>query len=240
MRVIVTRPLDSGRRTAEKLRQLGHEPVLLPLTQPRHHRKAVAEALAKRPAAIAFTSAEAIRAVSPADIEAHGKTPVFTVGEASAEAARKAGFLSVTAGPGTGELLAQQLAEKRIGALLYLAGSPRSPAFEEGLATAGLGFQTVTAYDMQETEWSLAELDSLCPRPDAVLFYSRQAARLFLNHKAVSQRLGHLSGIHAPCLSAQVADAIPAESGLDVAVAANPTEDDLLLLLSSRLEPKSL
>ncbi len=36
MRVLVTRPQHSGERTAERLRKLGHEPILLPLSQPVH------------------------------------------------------------------------------------------------------------------------------------------------------------------------------------------------------------
>ncbi|MCJ9754909.1 uroporphyrinogen-III synthase, partial [Neorhizobium sp. BETTINA12A] len=33
MRVVVTRPESSARRTAERLQNLGHQPVLLPLTK---------------------------------------------------------------------------------------------------------------------------------------------------------------------------------------------------------------
>lgn len=240
MRVIVTRPLESGRRTAEKLISFGHEPVLLPLTQPTHHSQAVAEALASEVHAIAFTSAEAIRAVPEPCHEKHRKTPVYTVGEASAEAARQAGFEHVTAGPGTGELLAQQLANKGITDLLYLAGVPRSPAFEDGLRRYKLPFVTVEAYAMTETQWSPAEIASLSPRPEAVLFFSREAVRLFLERQAIRVNLAPLAGLKAFCLSQQVAQAIPAEAGLHVTFAKNPTEEELLLLLSSRLEPKSL
>jgi uroporphyrinogen-III synthase len=240
MRVIVTRPLDSGRRTAEKLTRLGHEPVLLPLTRPRHDSEAIADALAGEVRTIVFTSAEAIRAVPEPSLAAHRDTPVYTVGEASAKAARIAGFRSVNAGPGTGDALARQLAGLGLEHLLYLAGSPRSPAFEEGLLAFGIRFVTVEAYVMEEADWSPAQIASLSPRPDAVLFYSREAVRLFLGRPAIQRHLAPLCGLKAFCLSQQVAQAIPPEAGLSVAEAKNPTEDDLLLLLSSGLEPKSL
>jgi uroporphyrinogen-III synthase len=240
MRVIVTRPLDSGRRTAEKLIRLGYEPVLLPLTRPQHDSQAVATALAGEVRAIVFTSAEAIRAVPEPSLAAHRDTPVYTVGEASAKAAHAAGFRNVTAGPGTGEALARQLAEIGIEHALYLAGKPRSPAFEEGLSRFGIPVQTIEAYAMEETDWSPAQIDSLSPRPQAVLFYSREAVRLFLAREAVRKHLAPFDGLQAFCLSEAVADGIPAGLGLPVAIAAKPTEEDLLLLLSSGLEPKSL
>ena len=53
-----------GERTAERLRHMGHEPVLLPLSRPVHDRKAAIEGLARSNGPIAITSAEAVRALS--------------------------------------------------------------------------------------------------------------------------------------------------------------------------------
>lgn len=63
MRIVVTRPQRSGERTAAKLEALGHEPVLLPLFHPIHHGERAISALSAPLAAIAVTSAEALRAL---------------------------------------------------------------------------------------------------------------------------------------------------------------------------------
>src|SRR5689334_7584909 len=64
MRVLVTRPAHSATRTAQRLREMGHEPVLLPLRQPLHDSAGAATALAATNGPIAMTSAEAVRVVS--------------------------------------------------------------------------------------------------------------------------------------------------------------------------------
>lgn len=233
MRVIVTRPSASARRTADKLRRLGHQPILLPVTEPVHDPEAIAAALLTPHRGLAITSAEAVRALDAVDLAAHRDTPVFAVGEATADAARQAGFRHVEAGPGTGEALARLITERQAQDLLYLAGDPRSPAFEAGLSAAGIRFTTVKAYAMREAAWSEDAMAALSPLPDALLLYSRQAARLSLSRLAPWLALQRGHPFHVLCLSAQVAEAIPQKDMIRRHVADQPDEDQLLLLLSS-------
>ena len=97
MRVLVTRPAHSATRTAQRLRDMGHEPLLLPLREPLHDSNAAADALAITGGAIAVTSAEAIRVLSALGekLHPHLARSLFAVGETTAEEARSLGFRSV-------------------------------------------------------------------------------------------------------------------------------------------------
>jgi uroporphyrinogen-III synthase len=234
MRVIVTRPATGGQRTADRLAAMGHDAILLPLTEPAHRPLAAAEALRLPHAAIAITSAEAVRALSTvgrADLEPALETPVHAVGAASASAARELGFRQVATGPGTGAGLAEKLVRDGVQDVLYLAGQPRSALFEDGLAAAGIRFRTVEVYAMRPADLPAEKLALLSPQPEAVLFYSSEAARIFMEHAALQHALPDLARMTAFCLSPNVAQALPAHRFGMIRVAPEPSEDQLLLLL---------
>jgi uroporphyrinogen-III synthase len=88
MRVLITRPEPDATRLAEALRARGHEPVPAPLMT-----IVVSQAPPPREiadAVLLFTSANGARAAEAHNVRA--KRVVFAVGEATAQAAREAGF----------------------------------------------------------------------------------------------------------------------------------------------------
>ncbi|WP_313292211.1 uroporphyrinogen-III synthase, partial [Rhizobium rhizoryzae] len=105
----MTRPRQSAERTAERLRNLGHQPLILPLTRPRHLPEDAEKALGRPHSALVVTSAEAVRAISKLDLSAYLDVPVFAVGSATADEVRHAGFCTVRVADGTGEGLARLL-----------------------------------------------------------------------------------------------------------------------------------
>ncbi len=235
MRVIVTRPAISATRTAAKIFALGHKPVLLPLFKAEHNLDAVLRALVERPSGLLLTSAEAVRClkeVGAAD-EAFRTIPIHAVGEATAEAARNIGFVSVSTSEGNGEALAKHVAdihEPDLPPLLYLAGEPRSPGLERGLEERGISFRTVTAYRMTAVPHAPEEIDILFDGPTIALLYSREAALRFaalLNGRrsAASQLRSIL------CLSPAIAAALPTSLAPLARAASEPREDCLLALL---------
>ncbi|MCO5733571.1 uroporphyrinogen-III synthase [Rhizobium sp. SSA_523] len=238
MRVIVTRPARSAARTAEKLLRMGHQPVLLPLSAPEHRPDAIREALAVPHSAIAVTSAEAIRALQEVEPGDHLATPVFAVGPSTAACARQAGFRSVEEGPGHGEGLARQVIEKNPKDILYLAGTPRAPAFESLLRSASVALHVVEAYRMVEVAWSKADLSQLRPFPPALLLYSKEAARLFFQRALPLLDDEPEAMLDVYCLSRQIAEAVPRRANIHLHVSDHPNEDDLLFLLSSRAGTK--
>ncbi len=122
MRLLVVRPEPGATATAAKLRAQGHEPMVLPLL--------ATEALdwqppAHRPDAVIITSAAAVRHAGPA-AAALQPLPLFCVGNATAAAARAAGWQDVAVGPGTLQGLLDELATTPR-QLLHLAGEDRTP-----------------------------------------------------------------------------------------------------------------
>ena len=241
MRVIVTRPIQSGRRTAEKLRQRGHDPVILPLTAPTHDVLAAARALERPYSAIAVTSAEAIRALEKLEdgLGPHRDALLFGVGRVTAAAADAAGFTRARAADGTGLDLADRvLANCREAGmpevpLLALAGRPPSRALERSLAAGGLPFRTVECYHMLPIEHDPDHLRSLLVESpaDAVLFYSRENVDRFFSLSPFMEGLAALSQTRFYCLSRNIAAAVPAGVSERVLIAPSPDEQALLDLL---------
>lgn len=122
MRLLVVRPEPGAAATAAKLRALGHEPIVVPLlaTEPLDWQPP-----ASCPDAVIITSAAAVRQAGPA-AAALQDVPLFCVGEATAAAARAAGWRDVAVGPGSLQGLLDQLAANGPRHLLHLAGEDRT------------------------------------------------------------------------------------------------------------------
>jgi uroporphyrinogen-III synthase len=236
MRVLVTRPQPSAAATAARLEAMGHEAIVLPMMEAIHQPHAAQDGLALPHGAIAVTSAEAIRALAAIrnQLAPHLKTPVFCVGAATAQAAKLLGFRSLVTGPGTGVALAALVADRSKSlahGLVYLAGSPRSPAFEAALQDAGVAYRVAEVYRMSPISYSAPNMDALLAphAPDVALFYSHETARHFFA-SIPPETSDALRGVRLLCLSEHVAAAIPA--GFErIAVAAEPSEANLFALL---------
>ncbi|KIP97967.1 hypothetical protein RU07_23185 [Agrobacterium tumefaciens] len=244
MRVVVTRPEKSGLKTAELLRARGHDPILLPLTAPFHHTEAATAALAREPAYLAVTSAEAIRALvnAGADLSASLQKHIFVVGQASALAARDAGFQTIITGESDGAALAHLIAEKTRndtslkGTICYLAGSPRDAGFEQTLNALNVPFETADIYQMRQIAWQQSQLKArLTDQPiDAVLFYSSEAVRIFF---ALLENEGFLAPLHQSrmiCISAKVLSHIPEAFRNAAYASAEPNESQMFDLLERK------
>ncbi|TCR89996.1 uroporphyrinogen-III synthase [Rhizobium sp. BK376] len=242
MRVVVTRPAHSAERTAVRLKELGHQPVLLPLTRPVHQVASIADALTRSQGAIAVTSAEAIRVIQrlAPTVSSHLSRPLFAVGKATAEEARNAGFADVCHSEASGAELAELISAHRSvlsnAPLLYMAGSPRAPGFEARLTELGIPFHAVECYVMKDEEPEDAKLRSifLGDGADAVLLYSRHSAERFFALPFLQAHGNSLTGTRFFCLSAAIADAVPDLLRENTKIAANPDEDSLLELLRRR------
>lgn len=241
MRVLVLRPKPAAARTATKLAGRGHDAVLLPLSRAEHDVAAVRAALAEPHAAIAITSAEVTRLLAKTgeDLLPHLSTHVFTVGEASADAARAAGFRSVQAAGGTGEALAAGIVAHYSAAgvpadpILYLAGNPRAPDFEQRLREAAMPVRTVESYRMVTLTPAQAEVEAAlnAPMPDAVLLYSRESARAFFRLAPLVETPDLFTTLRVLCLSPNVAAIVPDDFAERTETAAAPDEESLLALL---------
>ena len=240
MRIVVTRPQRSGERTAAKLEALGHEPVLLPLFHPIHHGERAISALSAPLAAIAVTSAEALRALDTFEeqLAPHLSKPFFAVGGATAQAAKNTGFGQILTASGDALGLTALVTEHRAllsegQPLLYLAGRPRGSVFEEGLAAAGIPFRTVDCYEMlpsniPETMLETALLDTAA---DVVLLYSSEAARTFFSHASAEKYAAALAAVQFICISRNVLSLVPEIFRSNAIAAEEPSEAAMFELL---------
>ncbi|RWK06954.1 uroporphyrinogen-III synthase [Mesorhizobium sp.] len=233
VRVLVTRPEPGASRTARRLEAQGFQPILLPLTET----AALPVEASSFPAAaaVAVTSANAVRHAPGELVAALVALPCHAVGKRTAEACRAAGFTSVSDGPGYAEALAGALADELAGKeIVYLCGRVRFPAFEERLAAAGAHVRPVETYDTVDLDYSGADViarSSGMP-VEAVLLYSAKAASA-MTDLAQRPSLEHLfENTEFLVLSARVAEALGEVGGQKVRIAAQPDEDALLALLS--------
>lgn len=174
MRVWVTRAQPQAAATAERLVQRGHEPVVQPLIETRLVPVALEEWAGA--GALAFTSQTAIdAALSLGLVPALADLLVFAVGDATAEAAQRAGFTRVrSAGGAVSDLAALILANPVSwqGDLVHF--SARQPAGDLTglLAHGGCPARRVTLYETID-----APRSDIPEAVEAILIHSAMAAR---------------------------------------------------------------
>lgn len=233
VRVLVTRPETTADNTLRRLALAGHETLLLPLSEAEH---LPIRATALTASGVVATSAEAFRALrqSPDALPSLVPLPVYCVGTATAEAAFDLGFSQVRVGPGDAAGLAELILRDRYGQtgiLLYLAGTPRLPDLETRMTVAGVPLQVRLVYRMRPVVRPPGELSARLRAfdPQAVLFYSREAARQFFSDIAPAMLA---DTVRILCLGPRIADAVP-PGCRHVEIAPRPDEDALLALLDA-------
>ncbi len=175
-RVWVTRAEPGASATAARLQSIGLQTLVAPL-------------LAVRPletkidlggvAALAFTSINGVEIYAAR--EPGRDLPVFTVGDATAGAAGRAGFTDVrSAGGGVGDLGRLIVREKPQGAVLHPGGRERAGDLAGYLERHGVEATQVALYDTPAVEALSADaLEALRERRvSAVLLHSPRAATI--------------------------------------------------------------
>lgn len=221
----VTRSEPGAQETATKLRALGFEPVVAPLLQLRA--LPVEGVDLTGVGAIAFTSGNAVRAFAKASAER--ELSVFAVGDATAAAARDAGFARIHAGPAGVEELAQAIGEHRSqfeGDVLHAAAAEPAGDLAGGLAKRGIGTRSLALYDSRPARLPQSVLARL-PTLHGVLLHSPKAARIL----AEMLVLAPAPNLNAYCLSRAVAEPLEGLRLSQVLIARSPNDDALLQLL---------
>lgn len=118
LRVWITRAQPGAQATAERLAAMGHEAVIAPLLVVR---AVEAQVDLEGVAALAFTSANGVEAF--ARLCADRSLPAFAVGEATAQAARDAGFLQVQSADGDVGALGAMIAAASIDGAVLAPGA---------------------------------------------------------------------------------------------------------------------
>ncbi|MBC7770266.1 MAG: uroporphyrinogen-III synthase [Phycisphaerales bacterium] len=217
----ITRALPETARTAERLRVLGADPVVAPLLTivPCGY-----DTNTEGAQAIIFTSSNGVRAFP--DARGARTRIVLAVGDATAAAAREAGFINVRSADGDVNALAA-LAKATLdpggGKLIHIAGDHVAGDLAAELRAAGfsyerrLAFASVAAHALPE---------AFAEPLDAVLFHSARAAETF-----VSLGAPNAASLIAACMSEAVAVAARKTAWRRIIVAPAPREEALLAAL---------
>ncbi len=226
--VLVTRPLEEARETAERLAAEGVEALLWPLTAIRP----VATALPVPPTADALliTSAHGARAF--AALSPRRDLPALCVGERTARVARSLGLAAVPAG-GDAEALARMALGTGARHFLHPRGRDTAADLPARLAPAGRRVTEAVVYAAEET--------GPCPAPVAHALGSGRIGAVGLwsarNAAILARRLaGGLAlapGVTAVAISARAAEPLRGAGFARVAVAAEPAGPAMVAALAA-------
>ena len=244
MTILVTRPQPDNETTGASLRARGFDVLLAPML--RFEPMALLEDEDADYAAIIVTSANALRAIE-AQLSGHRwlKLPLFTVGDRTAAAARRAGFSKIISAAGDSQdlrelILAKARGKKREfgrGPLLYLAGADLSRDLAGELGEHGLTVVTRTTYRMvASSDLPPEALEAIAANQvQAVLHYSARSARVFVD--AVRAAGVEISALAVPqcCISANVATVLREAGASRVALASSPDENSLFVAVDRAL-----
>jgi len=236
MRVLVTRPEEEAIATARVLSLRGHSAIVSPVLEVRFLSP---DLPALRFQGLVVTSANGVRGLGRlAGFKALRGLPVFTVGEATAGAARTLGFREVRVAAGDAKALANLIlgeAERGGPPLLYAAGRDRKPVLELRLAEADLPLLALEVYAMEPvaalSSGAAAALEQ--GAVDAVLHFSRRSAAAFLAAAAGSGVLA--LALQAPqlAISRDAAEPLAHAGASLIAVCAEPSLEAIIGRLDS-------
>jgi len=219
-RIWVTRAEPRAAATAARLRALGFDPVVVPVLEAQPITGAVIDLDGVD--ALAFTSAAGIAAF--AALTGERDRAVFTVGDATAKAAREAGFADVRSAGGDVHALADLIAAATPPPSLVLNPTAAEPAADLPalLAERGVPAHTSIVYETRETARGAAPTGL-----DGVLIHSAKAAVALARRLAGSD----VSAVTVYAISPAAAAPLSGLGWRRIAIAPFPNEAALLNLL---------
>lgn len=225
-RVWVTRAEPGAARTADRLTALGFTPITAPLLTLAPLPGALDAAPAPAAvAALALTSPNGVGAFAPL-IPHFRRHPVFAVGDATAEAARAAGFADVRSASGDIHALARLIAAEAPPGPLLAPGA-REPAGDLPALLPDRPVHRLPVYAAFETHAPAPELF------DAVMLHSPRAARALASDLPRAASSGRI----AICISDAAAIPLRPFDFTQIRIAATPDEPAMLSALGKPTAP---
>lgn len=204
--VIITRPMPEAEFFANLLRQKKFEPFIEPMLAFR----ALPFDLPhfEDYAGLIFTSAQALRAL-PHHFEAPA-IPVFTVGDATAQAARARGFSAIHSAQGDVHALAALIKTQKTSGkpYLYMRGADIAKPLSPLMAPHEV--QDLVVYEMTAAQGISPACYALLKNKNAqaVTFFSSSSARIFVNLIEQAGLQDSLPALSALCISPAVLDCV--------------------------------
>lgn len=236
MRLLVTRPLPQAEETAARLRALGHVVHVAPLLE-----IVPDPSVSLAPDAadlVVLTSRGAVRALSQhPELDRVRGLPTLAVGEATAEAARAAGFADVRSADG--DLLSVAAAieadPNRPRIVLHLAGRERSGDLDALLGASAVSVVTRICYRAEVASGLPADTVAALREGtiDAALSFSPRSAATLVALAAAGGVGEAVASLRHFCLSEAVAEVMRDAGAERVEVAASPDQEAMLALIGA-------
>ncbi|MBF9197390.1 uroporphyrinogen-III synthase [Microvirga terrestris] len=227
MRFLVTRSADDAARTADKLAARGHQACLAPVTRI----VPTGDPAPSEPYdALIVTSVHAQAALAALD----RTTPIFAVGERTAEGVHASGFAHIVVAEGDAVSLSRLIRGTLPSGLTLLHVTARHHKEEPAASLRAAGFTVL--------QWEAYEAKAVERLPDggvealrtgqigAALHYSRRSADLVIRLAGEAGLASSLLMFPHLCLSADVAAPLRS-AGAATLVAEEPSEEALFRLL---------
>lgn len=245
MAILVTRSDSDNEATVRALAARGHAALLAPML--RFEAVAFQDDGETAYDGVILTSANAVRALDghPAH-DRFARLPAFAVGQHTAEAARAAGFKTVTSAKGNAtslrDLLLACVASRKLkksATLCHLAGADLAHDFAADPALRSFTVMKHVAYRMMPVaEFPPAVSEAFrAGTIAAVLHYSRRSARAFLDAARAAGVEVTALALPQCCISDAVAGVLREAGATQVAAARTPDEPALLAALDRMVKP---
>lgn len=225
--VLVTRAAPGSQATLARLRAAGYDAMAAPTAriEPWDAPPVVASA-------IALTSPHG--AIRAGDLVADKATPTFTVGAATADAAREAGFIAVASANADGLALANLITQARPdGLIIHIRGRDQAFDLVDALTTRGFNAQSVVAYSAEPVRDLSVQAKGAVVAGAVVLVHSAKGAERFLKIVGSAGLADHLPKSRLVAISRQAAESALAAGFARIDIAAEPNEDSLIEALEA-------
>jgi len=218
LRIAITRAEPDAHATAQRVKEMGGTPILAPLLRIERHPFDTNITGAQ---ALLFTSTNGVLAFAEASTQRDVK--VITVGNATADAALKAGFKHVRSANGDVGALAEvagKVLDPSGGKLIHIAGEQTAGDLIGALTQAGFTAERRSAFEAKQVEQAPPALRE---RVDVVLFHSARAVDAYVRVGAPdsAQRI-------AACLGPRISGEALRLPWKKIVVAPAPREEALL------------
>jgi uroporphyrinogen-III synthase len=233
---LITRPQDEATQLAALLAERGVDAIIEPMIEIVARDAALPGMAGVQ--AILLTSANGARSLARAS-GARG-LPVFAVGDATARAARAAGFATVESAGGNVDDLAR-LVRTRLrpenGRLLHVAGSDVAGDLAGVLSGAGFAVERAVLYEARAAAALTPATAQLIEdeKIDVALFFSPRSATIFAGLVGAAGVSGGLAATAALSISAAADAALGELPFRERLVAAAPTQAALLACVDERV-----
>lgn len=242
-KILVTRPQPGADLTATRLAAVGIEALILPFTEMVTLAHQLDEIALDHTDAVVVTSANALRHTNAQLLNELKNLPVYTVGDATKDAAFELGLGNVTSANGDGSDLARLVVEKMKpnSSIVYLCGRTRTEDVELSLGNSGFEICVVETYQTNKVSQLTYNLKQLMEHHtiDGILLYSGVSAQIyseFLLHDGIGESLVIPMSF---CISERAKAALFPSQQSHAVVCAQPRDDVMIETVEAYFRPKN-